>query len=145
MSALCWASIPLLTLAIPAGFAAWAFPEGLPPFRMAAILAGWVGCGLLLVSLLLMLREARLSHWLGGLERMYQWHHRTGVVAYVLLLAHPLLLAANGLTDSPVTAWRTLVPAGWSWPIWSGWLALVLLMLGLAITFVRRLPYGTWR
>ncbi|MGQ9371324.1 ferric reductase-like transmembrane domain-containing protein [Azospirillum sp. ST 5-10] len=145
MCPLCRLSIPLLTLAVPAGFAAWAFPGGLPPLRAAAILAGWVGTGLLLVSLLLMVREARLARWLGGLERMYRWHHATGMAAYLLLLAHPLLLAANGLADSPSAAWRTLVPAGWSWPIWSGWLALVLLMLGLAITFVHRLPYGAWR
>ena len=57
---------------------------------MVGIVIGWVGCGLLLVSLLLMLREPRLARWLGGLERMYRWHHRTGVVAYVLLLVHPL-------------------------------------------------------
>jgi predicted ferric reductase len=145
MSALRRLSIPLLTLAVPASFAVWAFPEGLSPARTAAIVAGWIGCGLLLVSLLLMLRESRLAGWLGGLERMYLWHHRTGVVAYLLLLAHPLLLAANGLADSPAIAWQTLAPQHESWPVWSGWLALVLLMLGLAVTFVRRLPYRTWR
>jgi hypothetical protein len=70
MSALRWLSIPLLTIVVPTGFAFWAFPEGLSPLRTVAIVGGWVGCGLLLVSLLLMLREARLARWLGGLERM---------------------------------------------------------------------------
>jgi predicted ferric reductase len=76
---------------------------------------------------------------------MYCWHHHTGVAAYLLLLAHPLLLAANGLGDSSAIAWQTLAPSQESWPVWSGWLALVLLMVGLALTFTRRLRYGTWR
>lgn len=144
-SALRWLSVPLLTLAVPAGFAVWAFPAGLPPIRMAGIVAGWCGCGLLVVSLILMVREARLAAWLGGLERMYRWHHGTGVIAYVLLLAHPLLLAANGAAKSPWVAWETLAPTHEGWPVWSGWIALVLLMLGLALTFIRRIPYRVWR
>ena len=144
-SALRYLSIPLLTAAVPAGFALWAFPEGLAPIRMVGIVIGWVGCGLLLVSLLLMLREPRLARWLGGLERMYRWHHRTGVVAYVLLLVHPLALAANGLSTSPAFAWETLSAFDEGWPVWSGWLGLLVLMLGLAATFSRRLSYGVWR
>ena len=144
-SALSYLSIPLLTTAVPAGFALWAFPEGLAPIRMVGIVIGWVGCGLLLVSLLLMLREPRLARWLGGLERMYRWHHRTGVVAYVLLLVHPLALAANGLSTSPAFAWETLSAFDEGWPVWSGWLGLLVLMLGLAASFIRRLSYGVWR
>ncbi|NEW88915.1 oxidoreductase [Rhodopseudomonas sp. WA056] len=138
-------SIPLLTLAVPVGFAVWAFPEGLAPLRVAGIVTGWLGCGLLLVSLLLMLREPRLAAWLGGLERMYRWHHVTGVAAYVLLLLHPLALAANNWSSSPKVAWQTLSPSTESWQVWSGWLGLLLLMVGLATTFVRHIRYGTWR
>jgi predicted ferric reductase len=92
-----------------------------------------------------MVREARLAAWLGGLDRMYLWHHRTGVVAYVLLLAHPLLLAANVYPDSPALAWQTLAPEAESWPLWMGWLGLLLLMVGLGMAFVRRMPYRPWR
>lgn len=130
-------SIPLLSCAVPAGFAVWAFPEGLAPVRAAGIITGWLGCGLLLVSLLLMLREPRLAAWLGGLERMYRWHHATGLAAYLFLLLHPLLLAANNLS-SPRVAWQTLSPFTESWPVWSGWLGLLLLMGGLVTTFIRR-------
>ncbi|MGX7742256.1 ferric reductase-like transmembrane domain-containing protein [Rhodopseudomonas parapalustris] len=143
-SALRTGLIPLLSFAVPAGFAIWAFPEGLAPIRAAGIVTGWLGCGLLLVSLLLMLREPRLAAWLGGLERMYRWHHGTGVAAYVLLLLHPLLLAANNLPSGRI-AWQTLSPFTESWPVWSGWLGLLLLMAGLVTTFIRRIRYGTWR
>jgi predicted ferric reductase len=138
-------SIPLLTLAVPLGFVVWAFPLGLAPIRAASIVTGWLGCGLLLVSLLLMLREPRLAGWLGGLERMYRWHHITGVAAYVLLLLHPLALAANNWQASPLLAWQTLSPVEESWPVWMGWLGLVLLMVGLAMTFTRAIRYGAWR
>jgi predicted ferric reductase len=140
-----WLSIPLLTLACPAGFVYWAFPEDLSPGRTLGIVLGWAGCGLLLACLLLMLRETLLARWLGGLERMYRWHHRTGMAAYVVLLAHPLALAADAWPQSPVLAWQTLSPFNHSWPVWAGWLALVFLMVGLGTTFERRIPYGTWR
>lgn len=140
-----WLSIPLLTLVCTVGFIYWAFPAGLSLGRTLGIILGWAGCSLLLVSLLLMLRESRLAQWLGGLERMYQYHHWTGMAAYVLLLAHPLALAADAWLEAPVLAWQTLSPFNQSWPVWVGWLSLVCLMLGLAVTFERRISYGTWR
>lgn len=138
-------SIPLLVLACTAVPVYWAFPDGLPAARSLAIVLGWAGCGLLLASLLLMLRETWLAYWLGGLERMYRWHHRVGMAAYLLLLAHPLALAADALMDSPRRAWQVLFPSTLLGPIWLGWLALLLLMLGLAATFSTRLAYRTWR
>jgi hypothetical protein len=140
-----WLSIPLLVLAATAGPVYWAFPEGLSAARSLGIVLGWAGCGLLLASLLLMLRETWLSRWLGGLERMYQWHHRTGMAAYVLLLAHPLVLAADAWRDSSVLAWQTLSPFSQGWAVGLGWLSLLLLMLGLAATFATRLSYRVWR
>ena len=88
-------SIPLLILIATVVPVFWALPDGLGLARSLGIVFGWAGCGLLLASLLLMLRESRLAEGLGGLERMYRWHHWAGMAAYVLLLAHPLLLAAD--------------------------------------------------
>ncbi len=64
MHLLRWLSIPLLVLASTAGPGYWAFPDGLSPARSLGIALGWAGCGLLLASLLLMLRETWLSRWL---------------------------------------------------------------------------------
>lgn len=145
MSTLRWLSIPLLILVSLAGPVYWAFPDGLSAARTLGIVLGWAGCGLLLASLLLMLRETWLSRWLGGLERMYHWHHRVGMAAYVLLLAHPLALAADAWPASPLLAWQTLSPFSQGWPVWLGWLSLLLLMLGLAATFATNIPYRSWR
>ena len=138
-------TIPLLILTCTASLIWWAFPEGLSTARTLGIVLGWAGCSLLLASLLLMLRETWLAQWLGGLERMYQWHHWTGTTAYVLLLAHPLMLAADAWPNSRLLAWQTLSPFNQGWPIWSGWLSLLLLMSGLAATFILRIPYQIWR
>lgn len=138
-------SIPLLVVTCTVSLIWWAFPEGLSTVRTLGIVLGWAGCGLLLASLLLMLRETWLAQWLGGLERMYQWHHWTGTTAYVLLLAHPLVLAADVWPISRLLAWQTLAPFSQGWPIWAGWLSLLFLMLGLAATFIMRIPYQVWR
>ncbi len=125
----------------------WAFPSGLTFWRSVGIVLGWLGGGLLLASLLLMLREPRLAASFGGLERMYRWHHRLGVCAYVAFLAHPLALALDGWQERPALAWSVLAPAQESWPVWCGWAALLVMMLGLAVALTppQNLRYALWR
>lgn len=92
-----------------------------------------------------MVREVRLASSLGGLERITAWHHQTGMAAYLLLLLHPLALAAAGWAESPELAWQVISPFSENWPVWLGWAGLIFLMLGLATTFMSRLAYSTWR
>lgn len=109
------------------------------------VLIGWLGCGALAASLVLMVREPAIASCLGGLDRMYRWHHFLGVLGYVLLLSHPLFLAAQSLPAHPQSAWQVISP--WS-PTWSGmlgWGGLLGLMLGLGATFTSRLQYSVWR
>ena len=142
-------SAPLLVLALVLPLAYWTFPENQTLWRSITILTAWSGSGLLVASLLLMIREPHVSHLLGGLENMYLWHHRSGMLAYVLLLCHPLALAQNSWIASPQLAWQVLAPwaaSGFaSGPLWAGWVALILLMFGLTSTFVVSLPYKRWR
>lgn len=145
MSRLRLLSLPILLLLFVGLPVFWAFPEGLPFWRASGIVLGWAGAGLLLFNLLLMVREVRLARSLGGLERITAWHHQTGMVAYLLLLLHPLALAAAGWVESPQFAWKVISPFSESWPVWLGWGGFIFLMLGLATTFMNRLAYGTWR
>lgn len=123
----------------------WALPHGLPLWRSVSIVSAWLGTGLLVGSLLLMVRMPRLAALLGGLDVQYRWHHRSGTVAYALLLLHPLALAVDGWAQSPQLAWQALAPWLLSWPLWLGWAALLLLMIGLGATFSFDLPYRRWR
>ncbi|MBP5998361.1 MAG: ferric reductase-like transmembrane domain-containing protein [Azonexus sp.] len=138
-------AIPLISATLVGLTIFWALPENLGFWRSLAIVSGWAGCGLLAASLLLMIREAKLAAWLGGLESMYRWHHRLGVSAYLILLIHPLALAASGWAESPALAWAMLAPWQQSWPVWLGWAALLCLMTGLALALSPAMPYARWR
>jgi predicted ferric reductase len=141
------AGAAVLALSVVPAVAAvwWAYPDGLPLWRSLGIVTAWAGLGLLVSSLALMVREPHFARALGGLETAYRWHHRTGLAAYVLIMAHPLALALDGWAESPHIAWATLAPWAQSWPIWLGWASLLLLMLGLATTFALHLSYRRWR
>ena len=137
--------ILLIAVAMVSSLVGWAFPEELTSWRSVAIVTGWIGCGLLLTSLLLMVREPWLAAKLGGLEPMYLWHHRFGVWAYLSLLLHPLALAADAWDESAALAWSALAPWPASGPVWLGWGALLSMMAGLAVSLSPQLAYATWR
>lgn len=138
-------SAPALLLLSALVGVAWALPAGLTPWRSMSIVCAWAGTGLLVGCLVLMIRDPRLAALFGGLDAQYRWHHRGGTVAYALLLFHPLALAMDEWSSSPALAWQVLAPWQQSWPLWLGWLGLLLLMVGLAATFSLRLPYRRWR
>ncbi|MBT9612449.1 MAG: ferric reductase-like transmembrane domain-containing protein [Burkholderiales bacterium] len=109
------------------------------------VLTGWLGCGALAASLMLMVREPAIASCFGGLDRMYRWHHLFGVAGYVLLLSHPLFLAGQALPAHPQSAWQIISPGSPTWSGMLGWGALLGLMLGLGATFATRLRYSVWR
>ncbi len=138
-------SLPLLTALLLGLPVWWAWPAALDGWRAFAIVIGWTGCGLLFASLLCMLREPRLARQLGGLTRMYDWHHHLGVAAYLVLLLHPAALAMAWLPESPVLAWASLSPLQQRWAGWLGWASLVCMMAGLWVALSPRMPYARWR
>lgn len=113
--------------------------------RALGILTGVAGTALWVMSLALMLRFAALDRRFGGLERQYFAHHLSGTLAYLMLLAHPVLLVAAAWVTSPAAAAALAAP--WAQPlsIFAGWLALVGLMLMMFATFFSSLPYARWK
>ncbi|MEX0915156.1 MAG: ferric reductase-like transmembrane domain-containing protein, partial [Wenzhouxiangellaceae bacterium] len=96
---------------------------------------GIVGLVMLLLAAALSARVPGFDRWFGGLTRLWKTHHWLGAGSLVLLLAHPLLLALAGIADGPGAAVALLFPPLGDWPIWTGWLALVLMMIFLAPSF----------
>jgi predicted ferric reductase len=116
-----------------------------PTLRHAGDWLGWLGAGMLSSSLLLMIREPLLVRWFGGLERMYRWHHVFGVWACVVLLAHPVILAASVLPTNAARAWRLLSPERGFPSNALGWVALIGLVAGLCASLLWRVRYAVWR
>ncbi len=76
---------------------------------------------------------------------MYRWHHAFGILACIVLLAHPLILAAAVLPTSAHRAWNLLSPARWFPANALGWVALFGLLGGLSASLMWRIRYATWR
>ena len=117
MNALHRLSLPLISGLLIVLPVYWAYPENLTPGRNVAIVAGWVGVGLILAGLLTMLRPPRVTEWLGGLERLYRWHNVLGILAYLALRNHTHRLAlqgdANLIDVEQMVAEREVVTALW--------------------------------
>ncbi|WP_024460717.1 ferric reductase-like transmembrane domain-containing protein [Marinimicrobium sp. LS-A18] len=96
-------------------------------------LAGIWGLALLLMAAALCCRVPGFDRPFGGLTKLWQLHHRLGASAFLLLLAHPLLLAFSATGTSLDAAVGTLLstqPAS----VW-GWVALLALMAFMAPSF----------
>lgn len=96
---------------------------------------GIVGLVALLLATALSARIPGFDQYFGGLTQLWKTHHRLGAVSLLLLLLHPLLLALAASEGRPGAALELLFPAIANWPLWSGWFALLLMMLFLAPSF----------
>jgi len=132
----CWL-IDWPALAQPAG------AQGL--LRAMGILTGVAGTALWVASLVLMLRFPALDRRFGGLDRQYFAHHIAGTLAYLMLLAHPVLLVAAAWVASPQAAAALATPWAHGPAVIAGWVALVGLMLMMFATFFSGLAYARWK
>jgi predicted ferric reductase len=115
--------------------------------REAGRASGIVGTACLLLAGMLSVRIPGVDPWLGGLTAVWRLHHLLGAAAFVLLMAHPLLLAlaAAGVSaDAPLAVlWPPLADAA----VWMGWGALAAMMIFLAPSFwfFGRPDYQRWK
>lgn len=127
------------------------------PKLVAADLTGWlheagratalVGTMCLLLAGMLSVRIPGLDPYLGGLTRVWRLHHMLGAAAFLLLMAHPLLLALAAATVSPHAALSVLWPPSDETAVWLGWGALVAMVIFLAPSFwfFGRPDYQRWK
>ncbi|MEM7055134.1 MAG: ferric reductase-like transmembrane domain-containing protein [Pseudomonadota bacterium] len=110
-------------------------------------LTGIVGLALLLLAAALITRVPGFDRHFGGLTKLWNTHHLLGAGSLLLLMAHPLLLALAATDVSMSAAIALLFPEFSNWQIWSGWLALILMMIFLApsFSFFGRPEYQRWK
>ena len=114
-------------------------PSGIEPRAIGSTMLGGVAFLLMTVSIVLSTRLNVFEDIFGGLDRMYQVHKVAGTFALLFILVHfvgvPKELPAG---VDPVA--NPLAPSA---PM--GMIAMVLLVIGLALTFNRKISYSRWR
>lgn len=111
-------------------------PENIPDtLAFAGRAAGILGLSSLLVAGIVSVRIPRFDVWFGGLTQLWKVHHVLGAAAFVLVMAHPLLLAFASARVSIQTAAAVLFPHPASWSVWAGWAAFAAMTIFLAPTF----------
>lgn len=110
-------------------------------------ICGILGLAMMLVTATLSVRLPALDAWFGGLPRLWRLHRRLGFGAFMLILLHVLLLAFAALPQSLAMAVALLFPPPADWLTWTGWLALLTLVIFLAPTFQFFGPihYQNWK
>lgn len=98
-------------------------------------LTGISGLSLMLAAAALSCRVPGFDQPFGGLTKLWRTHHLLAAAGFLLLLAHPVLLAFAAAEIRLDLALSILLP-GWAEPaLWSGWAALLLMMIFLAPSF----------
>jgi predicted ferric reductase len=96
---------------------------------------GILGLSFLLLAGLISVRVPGFDPWFGGLTRLWKIHHVLGAASFLLLMAHPLLLAFAAAPASVRASAAVLFPAASAWSVWAGWLSLAAMAVFLAPTF----------
>jgi predicted ferric reductase len=110
-------------------------------------LTGIAGLTLMLATAILSCRVPGFDRPFGGLTKLWRTHHQLATAAFLLLLAHPLLLAFSAAGAGLDVAVASLVPEGANWTLWTGWAALLLMMifLGPGYRFFGEPDYQRWK
>lgn len=100
---------------------------------------GGVAFLLMTCSIILSTRARFFEDWFGGLDRVYQVHKVSGVIAALFVLVH-FFGVPKELPPGADPAINALVPSA---PL--GMLALIALILSLALALNRKITYSRWR
>ncbi|MCY6383353.1 ferredoxin reductase family protein [Hoeflea prorocentri] len=126
-------------LAVFAGLHIGFAPEGHDGRTTMTTLLGGFAFLLMTVAIVLSTRLRAAEALFGGLDRMYQVHKYCGVIAGLLVLLH-FLGVPKALPAGVSELEMSLVPSA---PM--GMVALILLVISLALTLNRKIPYHRWR
>ncbi len=136
----------VILMVIPLGLIAvylpviYSFSDFASIMTAGAKITAFAGLVLFSIDILLSTRLPWLDHLFGGLDKVYHIHHYTGLLAFILLVLHPLFLAARLLTFSLTASLLFFLPE-WDFGVDIGKLSLALMAGILVITLYLRLKY----
>ena len=142
-----WAVSALPLLLMATGLRRADVEGGAAVLNLLGRLTGVAGLSCLLVAAILSCRVPGIDRPFGGLTKLWKTHHRLGAVAWLLLLAHPPLLALSAAGGSVTAAIQLLFPPAGEVATWLGWVALLALTIFLApsFAFFGQPEYQRWR
>lgn len=113
------------------------------PLRSASQLLALLGIVLMSVTLVLSTRMKLIENLLGGFGNVYKIHHLAGGAAFILLLNHPLFLAAQVLPQTKIAAMYLFPSSNTAYNF--GIAGLYLMILAFICMFFINLPYPKWK
>lgn len=102
------------------------------------------GVVLLAVSYLMVSRVRFMEKVFGGLDKVYKNHSLISKVAFVFILAHPLLLIPQFLMTGE-NVWSLFVPGIDTWAKTAGITALYGYIILIALAMSKKIPYHIWK
>lgn len=142
----------ILALALLPGILVLGWLDGAPRAPGAWLdllgrLSGVLALACFLLAGIVSVRVPGFDRPFGGLTRLWKLHHHLGLAGFVLLLAHPLVMALARVPLSPAALTRVLLPEPGDWAMWSGWAGLLASIAFLAPSFqlFGRPEYQRWK
>ncbi len=134
--------IPLSFLSAPEASEHHKMPPLLKHFNEIVALTGY---SMLALSFVLSARIKWLERQFGGLDKMYQTHHKMAVLAFMFMIAHPFLLALRWIPDNAARFFLTVFPLHRRDEVNLGSYALWGIILLMIFTLLIKLPYRSWK
>ncbi|HEY4479202.1 MAG TPA: ferric reductase-like transmembrane domain-containing protein [Candidatus Paceibacterota bacterium] len=103
-------------------------------------IAGLVGMALFSVAMILSARLKIITRYFDGLNKEYSTHHTAGIISFILLMAHPLILSFGYLRVSVSAMAQFLLPRN-DLAINFGIIALIGLVVLILITLFAKFKY----
>jgi predicted ferric reductase len=116
------------------------FVDSFSTLNTLAVMLGVSGIAAFALNLMLGGRFSVVDRYFGGLDRMYGVHRRNGEIAYLLLLAHALLMLWSRATLSS-DATLDLVTGGAGWAVTFGVIALTAMSVSIVLSVFVRLNH----
>lgn len=103
-------------------------------------LAALIGTAMFCLTFVLAGRLKWLEDYFGGLPNLYVFHHFFGMISFILLLIHPLLLIFGAMRNPLGNLFLYIIP-GSNWAYNYGIFSLFIMTLLLIFTFYRKIPF----
>lgn len=140
-------TLPLVITTALWVWAKFAYGEGMQlvetPRYISQILSLW-GTILLSINYVMVARFRPLEKLFGGLDKVYKTHGWTSRLAFLFILAHPILLVPQYLIED-LNVLTLFIPGIGSMAKAAGITALYLYTILILLTVTKKLPYHIWK